>query len=120
MTRRTFFIAAVLAGALFVSACGDDDAATTTTAAPATTAATATTAAPATTAATIAPTGFPADFVDSYMDGCTSEATTEACQCTIDQFEERYTLDEFIEIATSSDENDPRVEEVINFCLTNG
>ena len=114
MTRRTFFIAAVLAGVLFVSACGDDDAATTTTAAPTTTSATATTAAP------IGGNGFPADFVDSYMEGCTSEASTEACQCTIDQFEERYTLDEFIEIATAGDENDPRVEEVINFCLTNG
>lgn len=114
--RRTIWMAAIVIAALALAACGDDDAGTTTTAA------TATTEAPAT---TVADTGddttggeeYPASFVESYMDGCTSEATQEQCQCTIDAFQERYTLDEFLGFVAAEDATtDPRVEEIIALC----
>jgi len=101
--RRTLFVSCAFA--LLLAACGDDDTATTT-------------ETPLPTSATESGDGFPDAFVDGYMEGCTSEAPEAACRCTLDEFEKRYSLTEFMSFG--NDPDDPRVVEVIEICLTAG
>lgn len=43
---------------------------------------------------------------DSYLDGCVQEAPLEACECTIREFEARYTEVEFIRLALENADNE--------------
>jgi hypothetical protein len=107
---------------LMLAACGDDDASTTTVA-PATTAV-ATTAAPTpdtSAPAYEAPPGGAGDdwapeFIESFMAGCTAEASAEQCQCMLEEFQDRYAFDEFLAWAFEAAPDDPRTIEVTDIC----
>ena len=107
--RRIALIGVVLA--LVAGACGDDDGSplfTTTT---------------ATTAATVMGERYPPEFVDAYLEGCSSESSREFCQCTIDGFQERMTLDGFLALTDTEDfdpATDPTTRAIIDFCLREG
>lgn len=106
--RRIALIGVVLA--LVAVACGDDDGGgslfTTTTAAPSTS------------------TGeqYPAEFVSAYMEGCTTESSTEFCRCTIDAFQDRMTLAEFLALTADDFDpvTDPTSRSIIELCLRGG
>jgi predicted metalloprotease len=99
--RRVAIVVVLL---LIVAACGDDDAGPifTTTSESAST--------------TPAPGSFPQAIVDEYMSGCTPDAGSEACRCTIDEFQQVFTLDEFIQLAETDIRTDTEVQRIIDFC----
>jgi hypothetical protein len=63
---------------------------------------------------------FPAEFRDGYIEGCAAEGTVEFCTCTLDRFEEIYTLEEFTTVFTEmeSDGTMPaEVEAILTECI---
>ena len=56
------------------------------------------------------------------MDGCRPEAGEELCRCTIEQYQERFTIDEFIDYSANTPNigSDPLAVEIIDFCLREG
>ena len=101
----------LLVVALVAAACGDDDAG------PIFTQPTSTTEATTTSTDEVR---FPPEVVDEYMSGCVPEAGEEACRCTIEEFQKRLTLDEFLALADADIDADPVVQEVIDFCTRTG
>ncbi len=103
----------LVALAIFVAACGDDDATSTTTA----------TTAASTTAPTN-PTGeqYPEEIVAAYMDGCRPEAGEDLCRCTINEYQSRLTLEEFLDYSTNTPNigSDPLAVEIIEICARTG
>jgi hypothetical protein len=64
---------------------------------------------------------FPAEFREGYIEGCAAEATVEFCTCTLDRFEEIYSLEEFTTIFTemeSSGSMPAEVEEILTDCIS--
>lgn len=95
--------------ALVATSCGDDDSGPLFT----------------TTAATTTTTGsggeaYPQAVVDAYMEGCTPESGAAFCRCTIDEFQARLSLDEFIQFSAGDIESDPLTNEIIDICLRGG
>ncbi len=101
-------VRALLAVSLVAAACGDDTQPIFTTSG--TTAATGTTA-----------TGsfgrYPAEVVEEYVAGCTTEADEGLCRCTIDEFQTRLALSDFLELVDTDLESDPLVQDVIEICV---
>lgn len=101
--RRVLVLA--IAVALTAAACGDDGGAVVTTTS---SAATSTTAA-----------GFeyPTQIVDAYVDGCSVDGTVGFCRCTIDEFQQRMSLQDFLDLETEGTiEDHPVVAEIIDTC----
>lgn len=105
--RRLVVLVMVLA--VVATACGDDDASPLFTT---------TTAATATTVASGEP--YPVAVVDAYMEGCTAESGAAFCRCTIDEFQARMTLEEFLAFSEGDFESDPLTTEIIDICLRGG
>lgn len=64
---------------------------------------------------------FPAEFREGYIEGCAPEASVEFCRCTLDRFEEIYSLEEFTTVFTemeSSDSMPPEVEAILTDCIS--
>lgn len=103
----------VMVLAIVATACGDDDGGNTLFPSSTTSATAATTTVPGGGEA------YPAEIVAAYMDGCEAEAPSELCQCTIDQYQARLTLDEFIEYSNTTPNvgEDPLALEIIDYCL---
>jgi predicted metalloprotease len=108
-----------------MAACGDDGdlvlpadvretTTTTTTAAPEATSTTAT--GPTTTPPTEA--GYPGGVVDAYMEGCTEDGDAEFCRCTIIEFQQLLTLDDFVALGAGDATSSDVVLDVTEFCLT--
>jgi predicted metalloprotease len=99
-----------LAGlALVLAACGDDSGT------PFTGGTSATTAAPTTLGGG---NEYPQEIIDGYIEGCTQDGPEDFCRCSIDEFQKRLTLGEFIELAGTDDiTSDPVAQEIIDFCL---
>ncbi|MDX1691175.1 MAG: neutral zinc metallopeptidase [Acidimicrobiia bacterium] len=106
--RRLVLVVAALA--MIASACSDDDAATTSTADTTTT--TTTEASTTTRAADAAGERYPDAVREAYLLGCTEEAGEDLCVCTIEEFEDRLSLVEFLEL----DESAPIIAEVSSAC----
>ena len=104
------FVVPMLALALVASACGDDAATVTTT-----------TAAGASTTSTIASTGetYPEEIVEAYMDGCRPDGGEDLCRCTIEQYQQRLTLEQFFDYSENTPNigSDPLAVEIIDICL---
>lgn len=109
VTGRLLLIA--LALTLVAAACGDDDGGSIFTS---------TSAAPPTTTTTTATEAYPQAIVDEYVSGCTTEADDGLCQCTIDEFQQRLTIGEFLELIETDLDSSPIVQEVIGICITRG
>lgn len=107
---RRFAVVLLVMG-ITATACGDDNGnplvpSSTTTQAPATTVATGET--------------YPAEMVEAYMDGCRPDGGEELCRCTIDQYQVRLSLAEFIDYTSNTDiASDPLALDIIDFCLRN-
>lgn len=102
-----------LAFGLTAAACGDDDG---------TPLITSTTTGQATTTTLGTGESYPAEMVEAYMDGCRPEGGEELCRCTIDQYQARLSLEEFIEYSSTTPDigNDPLALEIIDFCTRTG
>jgi predicted metalloprotease len=113
--RRTAVV--LISLALVAAACGDDTGGlfTTTTTGPSAT----TVTTPGTTTGTTsgAIDEYPEAIVDAYMEGCSAESGAPFCQCTIEEFEARLTLGEFLNLDTDALESDPVAMDVIGICL---
>ncbi len=107
MTRR--LLLAALALSLVAAACGDDDADPIFTTAG---------AAATTSGGDIG--AYPAAIVDEYVSGCATEADEGLCRCTVDEFQKRITLAQFLDLMDTDLDSDPTVQEVIELCLTIG
>ncbi len=79
-----------------------------------TTSSTTTTAPPTTTTAAE---GFPQAIVDAYMEGCTESGDPAFCRCTIEEFERRLTLDEFLALEGGDITGQEVVLDVTEACL---
>ena len=64
--------------------------------------------------------GFDSEARDAYMQGCLEDGNEAFCQCTLDEFEKRFSQDEFERLALQlNDPNDAPEEfvEVIFECI---
>ncbi len=114
--RRTLGAALLLA--LVATACGDN-----TTGTVFTTSTTTTTTAPPflPTTTTEAPlVAYPDQVVDAYVEGCSPTSGESFCRCTIEEFEARLTLADFLALNEADIGSDPTTQEVIDICLTEG
>ena len=96
----------VLAIGLVAAACGDDSGGIFTTTTGGSTSST-------------ADTGFeyPTQIVDAYVEGCSVDGTEEFCRCTIDEFQLRMSLEDFLDLEQSDDiESNAVVNEIIDIC----
>ena len=102
-----------LALAMAATACGDDSSGTvlTTTTGAATSTSTGTTAGAA---------AYPQAIVDAYMEGCSPTSGESFCRCTVEEFETRLTLEEFLALNEADIDTDPTAQEVIDICLSEG
>ncbi len=111
MTRRLVLVGLVLS--LVAVACGDDDARpifTSTTGGPRTTS-----------TATVGEfEAYPGPIIEDYLSDCTSEADDAYCRCTIDEFQQRLTLSEFLFLMNTDLDASPLVQDAIEFCLIGG
>ena len=84
-------VVALLSLAMLATACGDDDSGG----------------------------GFSNATRNAYLQGCEVEGNEAFCECTIDEFEERFTEDEFIAFAIEASEEPPEeFVEVVLACLS--
>ena len=107
----------LMALTLVAAACGDDSGGLFTTA----------TSPPVTTSSgdgsttTTVPPGlvdeYPEEIVEAYMGGCTPESGAGFCQCSIDEFQLRLTLGEFLNLDADALEDNPVAMEVVDICL---
>jgi predicted metalloprotease len=95
--------------ALVAAACGDDDAGPVF---PPSTDAQATTS--------IAASSYPQGVVDEYVAGCATEASEGLCRCTIEEFQQRLGLTEFLDLVDTDLDAEPVVQDVVEICLTRG
>ena len=70
-----------------------------------------------TTVTTQSSTTYPEELVDAYVEGCSPSSGESFCRCTIDEFQARLNLDEFLALDESDIASDPTAEAVIDFCL---
>lgn len=105
--RRVLAVAVVVS--LVAVACGDDNA---------TPIFTSSTPPPVSAVGEIAP--YPQAVVDEYVDGCSGEADEALCRCTIDEFQQRLTLTEFLDLVETDLDTNPMVGDVIDMCLRTG
>jgi predicted metalloprotease len=98
--KRTIVV--VLTTCLIAAACGDDGEDGSTTTAESTT-------------TTFTP--YPEAFVAEYMEGCTEEGSEVFCQCSIDEFERRMSLTDFLSLEEEELLSHPISSEVIRICL---
>jgi predicted metalloprotease len=126
-------LALVVTIVLLAAACGDGGGVTMPTTAPETTESPTTTApegtiAPDTTVSSdpvLAPdasapaleNGYPQGLVDAYMDGCTEDGDATFCRCTIVEFQELMSLDEFVALGQGDPTASDVVLDVTEFCL---
>lgn len=101
------FSVMVLTVALVAVACGDDDAVVTTS----------TSTSVAVTSTTGVGFEYPTQIVDAYIDGCSVDGTEAFCRCTIVEFQERMSLQDFLDLETEGAiEEHPVVVEIIDIC----
>jgi predicted metalloprotease len=105
----------VVAVALVAVSCGDDDGAGAIFTTPTTASTTEAPGSDAARPADVEP--YPIRIVEEYVDGCTTEASEAQCRCTIDEFQRRLALDEFLELIDSDLDANPVVQDVIEICL---
>jgi predicted metalloprotease len=94
-----------LALSLVVAACGDDDAGPIFT----------TDAVPSTTILEFQE--YPEILVEEYVSGCVTEADEGFCRCSIEEFQGRMTLGEFLELSATELDSSPVFQEVLQICL---
>ncbi len=70
------------------------------------------------TAAEIEP--YPTPVVEDYLDGCKGEAGESYCICTIEEFQRRLTLEEFLELESADLESNPVFMDVVDTCINAG
>ena len=100
----------VLVIGLVAASCGDDDSGTTTTAEPTSTS--------SGTSSTVAGFDYPTQIVEAYVEGCGVDGTEEFCRCTIDEFQLRMPLQDFLDLDEDPNiDSDPVVAEIIDICL---
>jgi predicted metalloprotease len=65
---------------------------------------------------------YPSEMVEAYMDGCRPDGGEDLCRCTIDQYQARLTLQEFIDYTANTADigNDPLAQDIIEFCTREG
>jgi len=60
---------------------------------------------------------YPTQIVDAYVEGCSVDGSEEFCSCTIDEFQLRMSLQDFLDLEQSGDiEANPVVNEIIEIC----
>lgn len=102
----------VLVVGLIAAACGDDGGGLFTT-----TTGGGSTSTGATTSTTGAGFEYPTQIVDAYVDGCAVEGTEDFCRCTIDEFQLRMSLQDFLDLEQGGDiESNPVVTEIVEIC----
>ncbi|MEE8498687.1 MAG: neutral zinc metallopeptidase [Acidimicrobiia bacterium] len=108
MTRRLVLIG--LALSLVAVACGDDDARPIFSS---------TTEGPRTTTAGAGGDfeAYPDTIIEDYLSGCTEEDDDGFCRCTLDEFQQRLTVGEFLELMSTDVESSAMVEDVVELCL---
>lgn len=100
VVKRSVVVALVLC--LVAAACSDDGGD-----------GSATTAEPTTT--TLPP--YPDAFVAEYMEGCTEEGSEVFCRCSIDEFQQRMSLTDFLSLEEAELLSHPIASDVIQVCL---
>jgi predicted metalloprotease len=60
---------------------------------------------------------YPDEFVAEYMEGCTQEGSEVFCQCSIDEFQLRMSLTDFLSLEEEELLSHPISSEVIRVCL---
>lgn len=116
MTRRCLTLVVVIT--LLAAACGDDSGRPIFPLSTSTTIAAATTTQATTTTSAAASFQYPPDVIEDYLSGCTPEAGDAACQCTIDEFQRRLALDDFLDLVGDDLDAQPVVQEVIEICMS--
>jgi len=101
-------LAVGLALILIVAACGDDDVGPIFT----------TDASSNTTTQDIE--AYPEVLVEEYVGGCITEADDGFCRCTIDEFQQRLTIGEFLELSANELDSSQVFQEVLQICLLQG
>jgi predicted metalloprotease len=61
---------------------------------------------------------YPEAIVAEYVRGCETEAGTGMCTCTIDEFQQRLTLTEFLALVDTDVDSNPLAQKVIQVCLS--
>ena len=102
-------IGLVLVLGLIAVACGDDDGTPLFTST--------TTNASGSTTTTIGGDLYPSEMVEAYMDGCRPDGGEDLCRCTIDQYQDRLTIEEFLDYTANTEDiaTDPLALEIIDF-----
>jgi hypothetical protein len=88
--RKLRWLVALLSLVLVLGACGDDD---------------------------DGGTRYSDEIRSSYLDGCTIDAPAAVCECTIQEFEKRYTEEEFIAFAIENQDATEIPEEVFEIII---
>jgi predicted metalloprotease len=102
----------VLVVGLIAAACGDDGGGIFTT----TTGGGSTSTSPGS-STTSAGFEYPTQIVEAYVEGCAVDGTEEFCQCTIDEFQLRLSLQDFLDLEQAGDiESNPVVTEIVEVC----
>jgi len=63
---------------------------------------------------------YPDTVIEDYLSGCTEDGDEGFCRCTIDEFQQRLTLGEFLELMSTDLESSAMVEDVVELCLIRG
>ena len=65
---------------------------------------------------------YPTEMVEAYMDGCRPDGGEDLCRCTIDQYQARLTVQEFIDYSTNTPDigTDPLALDIIDYCTRTG
>ena len=106
MIKRTGLVILV-ALALVTAACGDDNGGLITT----------TSQTSATTAAQASGERYSAGVRDSYLEGCLEDGNEAACECTMEEFESRYTETEFVRLALDNADAEEIPDEFLGVIL---
>lgn len=112
--RRVLVLVLVLG--ITAAACGDDDGT------PLFPSSSTTSSAQVTTTTSGGGEAYPEEMVEAYMDGCRPEGGDELCRCTIDQYQARLTLAEFISYSANTADigTDPLALDIIEYCTRTG
>jgi predicted metalloprotease len=72
---------------------------------------------PSTDSTVAAADAYPEAIVEAYMEGCTPESGDEFCRCSINEFQERLDLTQFLALDADTLETDPLALDIVDVCL---
>jgi len=61
---------------------------------------------------------YPDAIVDGYIEGCSPDGGAAFCRCSIDEFQRRMPLEDFLVMAEGDIESSPIALDIVTFCLT--